>query len=60
MSAAGSHLVPLFASDLELFEQRGVSGNVRRPPPPNLYERLPLHCLDEVALCPKGRFQDFL
>ena len=59
-AAGRSHRVPLFTSDLELFEERGVSGDVWRPPPPNPYERLPLHYLDEVALSPKSRAQDFL
>ena len=36
VSAAGrAHRVPLFTSDLELFEERGVSGDVWRPLPPS-------------------------
>ena len=53
VSAAGTrHRLPLFTSDLELFEERGVSGEVWRPPPPQAHQRLPLHCLDGVVLCP--------
>ena len=61
VNAAGrSHRIPRFTSDLELFEERGVSGDVWRPPPPHPYERLPLHWLDRIATCPKTRSQDFL
>ena len=61
VSAAGTrHRLPLFTSDLELFEERGVSGEVWRPPMPHPYHRLPLHCLDRVVLCTETRAQDFL
>ena len=48
VSAAGrAHRVPLFTSDLELFKERGVSGDVWRPPPPNAPDRLLLHRLGQ-------------
>ena len=52
VDAAGHHGLPICTSDLELFEERGVLGEVWRPPPPHPYERLPLHCLDKLQLCP--------
>ena len=53
VNAAGTrHRLPLFTSDLKLFEARGVSGEVWRPPPPQAHQRLPLHCMDGVVLCP--------
>ncbi len=52
VDAAGHHGLPLFTSDLELFDERGVLGEVWRPPPPEPYERLTIHCLDRLALCP--------
>ena len=48
VDAAGHHGLPLFTSDLELFEERGVSGEVWRPPPPEPYTRLTIHCLDNL------------
>ena len=52
VDSAGHHGLPICTSDLELFEERGVLGEVWRPPPPRPYERLPLHCLDKLANCP--------
>ena len=48
MDAAGCHGLPFCTSDLELFEERGVLGEVWRPPPPEPYERLSIHDLDNL------------
>ena len=45
---------------LHLPDGREVSRDVCRLTPPYLAARLPLHCLDRIALCPKLRSQDFL
>ena len=52
VDAAGHHGLPICTSDLELFEERGVLGEVWRPPPPEPYQRLTIHCLDKLQLCP--------
>ena len=52
VDAAGYHGLPICTSDLELFEERGVLGEVWRPPPPEPYQRLTIHCLDNLQLCP--------
>ena len=52
MDSAGYHNLPICTSDLELFDERGVLGEVWRPPHPDTYQRLTIHCLDKLALCP--------
>ena len=52
VDAAGHHGLPICTSDLELFEERGVLGEVWRPPPPDTYQRLTIHGLDRLQLCP--------
>ncbi len=52
VDSAGYHGLPICTSNLELFEERGVLGEVWRPPHPDTYQRLTIHCLDELALCP--------
>ena len=52
VDSAGHHGLPICTSDLELFEERGVLGEVWRPPHPEPYERLTIHCLDKLANCP--------
>ena len=49
VDSAGRHQLPICTSDLWLFEERGVLGEVWRPPPPEPYERLTLHDLDQLA-----------
>ncbi len=48
VDSAGNHKLPICTSDLELFEERGVLGEVWRPPPPEPYERLTIHELDNL------------
>ena len=48
VDAAGYHNLPLCTSDLWLFEERGVLGEVWRPPHPDTYQRLTIHCLDKL------------
>ena len=52
VDAAGYHNLPICTSDLELFEERGVLGEVWRPPHPDTYQRLIIHELDKPATCP--------
>ena len=59
-AAGRSYRAPLFTSNLDLLTERGVFGDAWRLPPPHPCERLPLHCLDQTALCPNGRSQHFL
>ena len=50
VGSAGYHNLPICTSDLELFEERGVLGEVWRPPHPDTYQRLTIHCLDKLRL----------
>ena len=52
VGSAGYHGLPICTSDLELFDERGVLGEVWRPPHPDTYQRLTIHALDKLALCP--------
>ena len=52
VDSAGYHNLPICTSDLELFEERGVLGEVWRPPHPDTYQRLTIHALDKLATCP--------
>ena len=52
VDSAGYHKLPICTSDLELFEERGVLGEVWRPPHPDTYQRLTIHALDKLATCP--------
>ena len=52
VDSAGHHGLPICTSDLELFEERGVLGEVWRPPHPEPYQRLTIHSLDKLANCP--------
>ncbi len=49
VGSAGYHKLPICTSDLELFEERGVLGEVWRPPRPEPYERLTIHELDSIG-----------
>ena len=52
VDSAGHHGLPICTSNLELFEERGVLGEVWRPPHPDTYQRLTIHALDKMQLCP--------
>ncbi len=56
--AAGCHGLPVCTSDLELFEERCVLGEVWRPPPPAPYERLTIHGLDNLQSWQSIRARD--
>ena len=52
LDSAGHHGLTLFTSDLELFEERGVLGEVWRPQHPDTYQRLTIHYLDNLQFGP--------
>ena len=48
VDAAGYHNLPVCTSHLELFQERGVLGEVWRPPHPDTCRRLTIHGLDKL------------
>ena len=54
VDSAGYHNLPICTSDLELFEERGVLGEVWRPPHPDTCQRMTIHCLDKLRLVHKA------
>ena len=52
VESAGYYGLRICTSDLELFEERGVLGEVWRPPHPDTYQRLTIHALNKLANCP--------
>ena len=53
--AARFNRIPLCSSNLALLTERGVLGDAWRLPPPHPANRLRLHRLDKVQLCPPSR-----